>query len=422
MQRSWSRLSCISKAEAHVVQSGIANMKTKPLILLACLLFFTLANIASGMTNANSGKQSTPGVEAAKTISTVTGVAISPLLGVGAVGAYEYWKAPAASRPRLAWFAQPWFWVPALILVALVGLKDVAGAGLPPGLKKPLDIAEAIENKISGLVAAGAFVPLIVSVFPQAQINGTQAHLAAFGVATIDLSATVNWLLVPVAVVAFLVVWLAFHSVHMLILVSPFGLIDMALKAARFALLCFIALATLLSPYFSALICIGIIILSYFIAGWSSRLTAFGTVFIWDWITLRERRFRPQAGANCMFTARKIQGVPVRTSGKLSPLPNGGLCFDYRPWLFLKRRQILLPPGSYFIGRGLFYPELAEKQEAKNTTLFALPPRYRTHEQALAAVYGFDAVRDVGWRKGLAGITTWLGQLFANRVPEPLPE
>src|SRR5262245_38606238 len=60
----------------------------------------------------------TPGVEAAQAISTITGVAISPLLGVGAVGAVKYYRTPEAARGRLPWFAQPWFFVPALVLVA----------------------------------------------------------------------------------------------------------------------------------------------------------------------------------------------------------------------------------------------------------------------------------------------------------------
>ena len=111
-----------------------------------------------------SGK-STPGLEAAQAISTITGVAISPLLGVGAVGVMKYFKTPPDKRAKLPWYAQPWFWGPALLLVALAFVKDTFGTALPTAAKKPFDVAEAIENKISGLVAAGAFVPLIAMIF-----------------------------------------------------------------------------------------------------------------------------------------------------------------------------------------------------------------------------------------------------------------
>ena len=72
-----------------------------------------------------------PGVAAAETISQVTGVAISPLLGVGAAGAFQYFRAPEAERARLSWYAQPWFWGPALLIVGLCFLKDALGPAVP---------------------------------------------------------------------------------------------------------------------------------------------------------------------------------------------------------------------------------------------------------------------------------------------------
>src|SRR5262245_50674215 len=82
----------------------------------------------------------TPGIAAAQAISTITGVAISPLLGVSGVGAYKWFKTSPEQRGRLPWFAQPWFWVPALVLVALAFVKDTFGAVLPTAVKKPFDV------------------------------------------------------------------------------------------------------------------------------------------------------------------------------------------------------------------------------------------------------------------------------------------
>src|SRR5262245_25015960 len=119
----------------------------------------------AGSSPSPTTSEHTPGLAAAEAISTITGVAISPLLGVSGVGAYKWCKTPPEKRAKLAWYAQPWFWVPALLLVALAFVKDTFGAALPTAVKKPFDVAEAIENKISGLVAAGAFVPLIAAIF-----------------------------------------------------------------------------------------------------------------------------------------------------------------------------------------------------------------------------------------------------------------
>src|SRR5688572_16573201 len=135
-------------------------------LLGSTLLFGGLAEAAEGANRPpGSSSKSTPGLEAAQAISTITGVAISPLLGVSAVGAWKYFKTPVENRARLPWYAQPWFWVPAMLLVILAFVKDTFGTALPTAVKKPFDVAEAMENKISGLVAAGAFVPLIAAIF-----------------------------------------------------------------------------------------------------------------------------------------------------------------------------------------------------------------------------------------------------------------
>ena len=123
-------------------------------------------SVKAAQTEAGAGVPPHAGLETAKTICKITGVAISPLLGTGAIGAYEWIKSPAKERPHLSWYARPAFGVPALLLVGLVAAKDAAGAALPPGWKKPLDVAETIENKVSGVVAAGAVVPLITTFFP----------------------------------------------------------------------------------------------------------------------------------------------------------------------------------------------------------------------------------------------------------------
>src|SRR5512135_2330037 len=80
----------------------------------------------------SSTAATTPGTELAHAISEITGVAISPLLGVSAVGAWKYLHAQTPQeRDRLPWFAQPWFWIPALLLVTACFLKDTVGITAP---------------------------------------------------------------------------------------------------------------------------------------------------------------------------------------------------------------------------------------------------------------------------------------------------
>lgn len=108
-----------------------------------------------------------PGVELARTLATVTGIAITPLLGVSAVGAWNYYKAESSARTDLPWYASLWFWIPGLIVGLLLVLKDPL-LGLIPGVKKPLDALDVLENKVSAVVAAPAVVPMFVTAFTAA--------------------------------------------------------------------------------------------------------------------------------------------------------------------------------------------------------------------------------------------------------------
>ena len=181
------------------------------------------ASAAAPAESSSSANSATPGIALAHATSEITGVAISPMLGVSAVGAWKYFHARTPQqRARLPWFAQPWFWIPAFVLVTACFLKDTVGIAAPRLLKKPLDVADAIEHKISGLIATGAFVPLVIAVFPRAKpeaaLPGPNGFLAA-----IDLSWLGNGLLVPVAMLAFFIVFLASNAINILILLSPFS-------------------------------------------------------------------------------------------------------------------------------------------------------------------------------------------------------
>ena len=395
----------------------------KPSVLLAALIALAVgcwgppaAWAAAPAESAPSTNAVTPGVELAHAISEITGVAISPLLGVSAVGAWKYFHAQTPrQRARLPWFAQPWFWISAFVLVGACFLKDTLGATAPRVLKKPLDVADAIEHKISGLIATGAFVPLVIAVFPTAEpeaaLQGANGFLAA-----INLSWLGNGLLIPVAMVAFFVVFLASNAINVLILLSPFAVVDTALKGFRLLVLLTIPATAFANPWLGAAWALIIIGIAYFLAGWSFRLSHFGLVFIWDIVTLRSRRFVPDRSANRMLLAREINRVPARTYGTLRRDEQGRLILQYRPWLVLPRRTLTLPEGQYFIGKGLFYSQIMRAEARGPVAVMLLPPRYRGHEDELVSIYGLTAVQDAGLRAAFRWLRDSLG--FSGRMQQ----
>lgn len=376
-------------------------------------LFTTQSASAAVVAQATAKTTPPPGVGIAQTLSVITGVAISPLLGVGAVGCYQYYHAQGdpEKTAKLPWFASPLFWVPALLLVLACVIKDSAGIALPTVLKKPFDVAETVEHKISGLVATGAFVPIMVNIIHEANSTGGQPTLSlgSLGLAVIDWHHVFyDVLITPIAMIAFFIVFLASNAINILILLSPFSTVDAALKLFRTSILASVATSAWVNPWVGAIWALVIIGISYFISGWSFRLSHFGLTFVWDFFTFRRSRFHPDAKTNWLFLSRKLNKVPARTYGKLSRNESGDLVLVYRPWLVLPRRTLVLPAGNYVAGRGLFYSEILRVEGDSARTMILLPPRYRGHEEEVATIYNFSGVRDVGIRAAWA----WFKSLF----------
>lgn len=395
------------------------------LLAIAAAVVTPLAMAASSTpSSAKRAKDRSPGAPVASAISTVTGLAISPLLGTAGYGAYKWSRADESGRAALPWFAQPKFWLPALIIVGLCAAKDLFGAALPPGWKKPLDVLETLENKFSGLIAAGAVVPLAMDAFSKLLLDhptgGAAPHFVPSGLAAINLAAmNLSWLLdlltVPFGIAVFAVVWLASHAIHVLILLSPWGAIDAALKASRTALLGLVTLSATINPWVGAILSLVVIAISICIAGWSFRLTVFGAVFCWDFFTRRRTRFAVEPESNVMFAGAHFPGVPVRTFGRLVRRSDGRLDFVHRPWLWLPARIAGVPVDreSLAVAKGLFFSNLIALD---GRTLFLLPPRYRGHEDALARTYVLGGeVQNAGLRKAWTDLRDMIG----GRVTAP---
>ena len=382
-------------------------------LMLACVIFWFCAApvVVHAESRSPGAKSKVPGKQLCETASMITGVAISPLFGVGVIGCYQYCKAKTdEQRAKLPWFANPLFFVPALLLVLACFVKDTAGTALPTALKKPLDVAETIEHKISGLVATGAFVPIMVNLIHEA--NSTGASLGSLGFAAIDLGWLYNVFMVPISMVVFFIVFLASNAINILILLSPFTTVDAALKGFRLAILASVAGSAWANPWFGAAWALIIILISWLIAGWSFRLSHFGLVFVWDFISGRCKRFKPDSISNRMFLGRKINKVPARTYGKVSRDAKGLLVLQYRPWLLLPERTMILPEAKYCVGKGLFYSEILQLDGDKTKSAFLLPPRYRSHEEQLVNIYSFTDVRPTG----LLAAWAWLKSFFSGKT------
>ncbi|MFN5559584.1 MAG: hypothetical protein ACK5CF_02350 [Opitutaceae bacterium] len=125
--------------------------RVRSALLLLAVITFCLAP-ADGWAAGSApppAKDRSPGAAVSAALASVTGMAISPLLGTGVYGAYLWFRADTPEqRTALPWFAQVAFWLPAMLIVGVCAAKDSLAAALPPGFKKPLDVLETVENKV----------------------------------------------------------------------------------------------------------------------------------------------------------------------------------------------------------------------------------------------------------------------------------
>jgi hypothetical protein len=395
---------------------------------IACLALFALLaaplSAAAEAAKTDSSDKS-PAAPYAKTLAAVTGVAISPMLGTAGLGVYQNLQAKTPEqKAALPWYAQWSFIIPAALLVGLVAAKDSLGTILPPGTKKPLDVLETIENKASGLVAAGAVVPFTMSSLSKMIVGSADsttnaaagsdlllhAGTATVTIGAIDWSWLLNILTVPLGIAVFAIVWLASHAINALILLSPWGAIDAVLKGARTALLGLIPLVATLNPWMSLLLSLILVVVAYLVAGWAFRLTVFGAIFSWDFFTFRKKRYTvAEKGDNKLFSSNTLvkEGVPMRTYGRLRAEPeNGKLVFRYRPWLVLPEKTADVKLESAAVGKGLFLSTIRSGEK----TAFVLPPRYRDHEEKIAKVYNLEGgVQDAGLMKAWSALRELFG-------------
>src|SRR6185295_7061193 len=106
------------------------------------------------------------------------------------------------------------------------------------------------------------------SIFgPHSCGDGAMHSSGAWLFAAIDLSSIGNGLLTLLAIAGFAVVWLVSHAIHILILLSPWGVVDAALKSARISLMALVAGLSFLNPYVGAALSLIIIIIACCLAG-----------------------------------------------------------------------------------------------------------------------------------------------------------
>jgi hypothetical protein len=369
-------------------------------------------------------------------VSTVTSVAISPLLGVCLLGAWDYFHTPAAQRARLPFYNFPAFWIPISLLLILIFVKDTVG-GFAPLIKKPLDAIEVLLLNKASLVIIG-FPVLFHQIEQVAGVSSLKRLFAgilssfdpvvyaagsASGMVDTAGHITLTVLAIVVGSAALIVVWLLGHSIDVLLLLSPFPFLDVVLKGLRVAVFAALVGTSLVSRSAGLALSLILILICALCAGWAFRLALFGSVFAWDLLRTMilglKRTPDVDRGIRCFSVGRRSR-IRKRTFGRLVVSPERKLEFCYRRLGFGPSRRVELPGEvQYEVGRGLFQPSLIVKESGndKHRILFRMLPGYRGSEEALCQTLGLGEVYDIRVPSGLRAFWKWLndsGELSAT--------
>ena len=401
--------------------------RTGVLILMLALSWRPLVaqSLASDQTG-DTGGTLNRGQQISSAVATVTGVSVSPLVGVCVLGAWEHYRTPKAQREKLPLYTRPVFWIPIGVLLVLILIKDTVG-GFAPLVKKPLDAAEVLLlNKASLILVAfpvlfhqvarlmgaqslsdalallaGSLQTVVYAAGPEGSTLHTAGHLA-LGV-----------VLLAVGSVTVVVVWMVGHAFDVLALLSPFPFLDLLLKGFRNAIFVALAVTAAVNWKLGLAASLALILVSLALAGWAYRLLVFGVRFSWDLlrVLITEWRRLPSPDKPILAFAARVTSVPRRTYGKLSRDSEGALVFQCRRFGVGPGRGLRLGNASeYEVGKGLLYPSLVSPNadRTKYRVMFRLLPGYLGSEGAVQNSLGLAGVRDIRWSKGLLSFWQWL--------------
>lgn len=390
-----------------------------PLALIAILLgavflFVPEASAAQAVAAAAPAARESDASVISAGVAKTTGLAISPLLVLVALGWYDFIRAGGfdAAPGALPLHANPWLLIPLSVVLACVIGKKFASPAIPLPVRKALDAAEYLEAKFSALVAAGLLLPTIVATMSAAAGGDSPAAVQTASLAPGWLTYALIFVLM---VVVFASVWISFHVIDALIVLSPFALVDAALVALRGSILGVLALSFLISPFLAAILAVPLIIASLLFAGWCVRLDLFALATATD-ILFRRRgeAYRPARA----FLAARGHGAPIRTMGHAIPSARG-VRFSYRPFFLLPHRTLEIEASRPALVRGTIWSTL--RDDARNRSLVSFPPRYNGVASAVATSFG-AVERDGFLRRGWREMRAFFGSIFGRpAAPAALP-
>jgi len=345
-----------------------------------------------------------------ESISTTTGVAISPLLGMGVLGAWQYFRADETMRETLPWYTAPWIWGICFGIFLLLKSKDTVGAWIPELVKKPITVLDDLQEKASALIVGLAVIPTAVLAEFKEMVPETTSD------APVAMAPFIMPVLIVVgSIVIFMIVWVAFHALSSIKILSPSSMINSAISIVKGAFLAAFALLAALNPWVGLALSIGVIVICAFFFGWAFRWNVIGSLFVKDFFTGAFNEPLEDGETLKGFSTNHFPDVKPRTYGEIERVGDE-LVFSWKPWLImpkLKSRISLIDVESS-VRKGVFLPSVTINSRGvdRHRSVFDFRLRYRSQVDEIQNRLQLDTITPSLVLSGIHASWLWIKDQF----------
>ena len=345
-----------------------------------------------------------------QSFSMITGLAVSPALGAGAMSAWRWWKTPRELRDELPFYCHPWFFLALLAVAALFMVNGWLGS-LFPLLEKPMQLVEQFETRLAALMATPLLFDILAELVPEA--NGAAAAAreavlsAGFAFPEVDLFLGLS---LAFLAFSFVVVLLLTLATNVVILLSPFAFVDTLVRVFRGLFLLALVGASLLHPALGALLSGALLVAALVVLRWTARIADYGLTAVADAATRRSARMRhlefPLLGFGCKGLGKHARFARIKVNMKADGTyfhKNGRLCRKEETTAdFILIKSL----------RRLWIAKLTDPADPSAVQrLVELPARYYGHEEEIARLLDCP-IEETASRAGVRAALAWLRKIL----------
>jgi hypothetical protein len=340
------------------------------------------------------------------TITSTTGIAMSPLLGMGVLGAWKYYKSDGEYRNNLPWYSKPWVWGICFGIFLILKSKDTLGVWIPEVAKKPITVLDDLADKASAVIVAIAVIPSTVlddfeTLVPQ---TSTEAPVA---MAPFILPV----LVIAVSILIFGVVWIAFNALSSIKILSPSSVVNSIISVFKGLVIAVFAGLAVLNPWVGLAISLVVILVCTLIFGWAFRWNVFGTLFVKDFFTGAHNDPLKTGEDLKGFSTANFPGLKPRTYGRVTREGNE-LIFRWKPWLIMPARKsrIDLENTDTSCRKGIFFPSVTLRDSGtdRHRSIIDFRLRYRSHGEEIQSLLALDSMSPGLVLSGVRSAWLWL--------------